>query len=64
MIFAQINKETKKIVMFVGFPTREAAAAHINDHKDCFFIESNVFGSPKRFEYNQESNTIEPKGNQ
>jgi hypothetical protein len=61
MIFAQINKQTKELKMFVGFQTEEMAESHFMEHDDCFFVKTNYFGSPSGYRFNQSTNQIEPK---
>jgi len=55
---AQVNKETHKLEMFVSFQTVEFAQAHISTHSDCFFVETDKFGSPNDFRYDETTNSI------
>ena len=61
MIYAQVNTETKELVMFVGFQTVDMAQAHIEENSDCFFVETAFFGSPQTYKYNPQNGKIEPK---
>ena len=60
MIYAQVEKNTNKLVMFVGVQHLEFLVAHQEANPDCFFVETNHFGSPSLYAYNSTTGEIEP----
>jgi len=58
MIYAQVNKTTLKVEMFIGVQYPEMLISQQEQFPDSFFVQTDCFGSPLQFTYDAESNTI------
>jgi hypothetical protein len=58
MIYAQIEKSTNKIIMFIGAQYPELLAAHKEANPDCFYVQTEFFGSPRSYVYDPSTGEI------